>query len=189
MDRLTETVHRILGSQLRAGDVAVDATAGNGHDTLFLSETVGPKGKVYAFDVQEAAIEITRARLSSSGLENVELLRESHADLVRFLPAEHHGRVAAITFNLGYLPGSDKTATTKTQTTLVAIDAGLKLLREEGVITVLAYTGHPGGLEEADAVAERLETLDPQSFHVDIHTKTAERAPRLFVVTRRANLG
>ena len=48
--------HRVAESVLREGDLAVDATAGNGHDTVFLAQAVGETGKVFAIDVQAAAI-------------------------------------------------------------------------------------------------------------------------------------
>jgi len=185
IERLTERVHEILRPRLQPGDVAVDATAGNGHDTKFLAEAVGPEGRVFAFDLQRSAIEATRDRLASEALGNVTLIQENHANLAEFLPREHHGRVAAITFNLGYLPGSDKTATTDAATTRQAIEAGLSWLCPGGVMTILAYTGHPGGREETDSVENFLSTLSPRSFDVTVHDPAKERAPRLFVVIRQ----
>lgn len=188
MERLTETVHQILSHRLQAGDVAIDATAGNGLDTLFLAQTVGPKGHVYAFDVQPAALEQTRNRLEAAGLcddQTIHLLQKSHAEMRETIPAEHHGQIAAVTFNLGYLPGADKSLITQTESTRQAIEAALLLLREEGVITVIAYTGHPRGWEETETVAALLETLSEAEFSVDVTTPPREQAPRLFVVTRR----
>ena len=84
-------------------DTVVDATMGNGHDTLFLAEQVGPGGHVYAFDIQPEAVESTRKLLEEHGLsDRVTLLCRSHADLAEAVPAG----VAAVVFNLGWLPGS-----------------------------------------------------------------------------------
>ncbi|MCA9071612.1 MAG: class I SAM-dependent methyltransferase [Planctomycetaceae bacterium] len=188
MERLTERVHQILSARLNAGDVAIDATAGNGHDTLFLAQAVGPTGHVYAFDVQPVAIEQTRRRLEAAGLfddQTIHLLNQSHAELPDNIPPEHHGQIAAVTFNLGYLPGADKSLITQTESTRQAVEAALSLLREEGLLTVVAYTGHPGGAEETETVAALFQSLSQEEFSVEVTTPSKEHAPRLFVVTRR----
>jgi predicted methyltransferase len=189
MERLTEKVHQILRMHLRQGDVAIDATAGNGHDTLFLAHTVGPQGWVYAFDVQSAAIANTHERLTTAGCKNVTLFKQDHAKMATFIPREHHGRIAAVTFNLGYLPGSDKSSVTQARSTSAAMAAALSLLRAGGVLAVLAYTGHPGGLEEAEAVAELLQSVSPDEFAVEQFSTDRPQAPRLFVVIRQEKSG
>ena len=185
MERLTETVHRILSERLKPGDVVIDATAGNGHDTLFLAQTVGPSGRVHAFDLQETAIEKTRQRLESAGCKNVSLYQADHATMTSEIPAEYQGQIAAVVFNLGYLPGSDKSSITQTESTCAAITQGLAFLKPGGVMTVLAYPGHPGGLEEAQAVDRLLQALSGDEFTVRGHLSDQAHAPRLFVVTRR----
>lgn len=135
---------------LTNGSVVVDATAGKGYDTLFLAGAVGPLGKVYAFDIQEEALHTTRERLSAAGLlDRVNLLREGHQDMQKFVA----GPVDAIMFNLGYLPGSDRSIVTRPQTTVEAIASGLELLSRKGRMSVVVYTGHPGAAGEARAVA------------------------------------
>lgn len=188
MERLTETVHQLLSARLKAGDVVIDATAGNGHDTLFLAQTVGPTGRVYAFDVQPAALEQTRRRLEAAGFyehQTIHLLQQNHAEMRESVPAEHHGQIAAVMFNLGYLPGGDKSVMTQTESTRRGMEAALSLLREEGTLTVVAYTGHPGGPEETATVAEVLQSLSEAEFSVDITIPPQENAPRLFVAVRR----
>jgi predicted methyltransferase len=185
VERLTETVHSLLSERLKPGDVAVDATAGNGHDTLFLARTVGRSGRVHAFDLQEMAIEKTRQRLASAGCENVVFHQADHATMASEIPAEHQGRIAAVVFNLGYLPGSDKKSITQTHSTCAAITQGLEFLKPGGMMTVLAYPGHPGGLEEAQAVERLLQTLPADEFTVQRHLSDQGQGPRLFVVTRR----
>jgi predicted methyltransferase len=185
MERLTEKVHQILLPRLHPGDVAIDATAGNGHDTLFLAQSVGPMGFVYAFDVQSLAIEQTQQRLQSGGWNNVKLLHRDHAELADEIAAEHRGRIAAVTFNLGYLPGSDKSQRTQAAGTCQALAAALPMLRAGGIITVLAYIGHRGGLEEALAVDELLQCLSNEEFVVERITSDHPQSPRLFVVLRQ----
>jgi 16S rRNA C1402 N4-methylase RsmH len=181
MTRLTEVAHAAVRPVLAPGDCAIDATAGNGHDTRFLSERVGPSGRVFGFDVQPEALVRTTAALGQVG--NVTLLQRDHAEMRDAIPQEFHGRVAAVMFNLGYLPGGDHAITTRATSTLTARSAALELLQPGGVLTVLAYTGHSGGSEEAKVVANLLSEL-PAAFQVreERSEKDGPAAPRLFVV-------
>ena len=121
--RLTEIAQQRVADVLSEGEFAVDATAGNGHDTAFLAARVGPTGRIFAFDVQPEAVAATRARLAEYGLRNVTLFQKSHAELESMLPHDVAGHVGAVMFNLGYLPGGDHAVVTETQSTLAAIDA------------------------------------------------------------------
>ncbi|MFP6892548.1 MAG: class I SAM-dependent methyltransferase [Opitutales bacterium] len=157
--RLVDRAHELLGEALSEGDIAIDATAGNGHDVAFLAEQVGSSGKVYAFDLQKDAIEATAKLLAEKGLVNVDLHQCGHERMDDRIPTEILGQVAAVTFNLGYLPGGDKSVVTQTATTRLALRAAMGLLRPDGLLVVVAYRGHPGGPEECDAVVEELSSL------------------------------
>ena len=149
--------HSLLQSALRPGDRALDATAGNGHDTLLLAQCVGESGSVYAFDVQESALAATRSRLQQAGLlPRVTLIADSHVNM------QHHiapGLQAAV-FNLGYLPGNNKTVTTHASSTLAALEQMLDLLRPGGIVVLVVYYAHPGGNEESNAVLNWVQALD-----------------------------
>jgi predicted methyltransferase len=150
---LTQLAQQRIAAVVRDGDYAVDATVGNGHDTLFLARQVGSSGHVWGFDLQAAALDATRHRLMEHGLsERVTLIRDGHQHLAKHLPAAARGQLAAAMFNLGYLPGSDKRITTAPESTLTALGAARDQLRRGGLLSVLAYRGHCGGQEEADAV-------------------------------------
>ena len=187
MPPLTEQAHVILRRAIRAGDTAIDATAGNGHDTTFLARQVGPTGAVFAFDVQPAALDRTRDRLDAEGLTNVTLLYRDHAEMSEVIPERHHGQVAAVMFNLGYHPGGDAIVTTRGDRTVTAITAALKLLRPQGVLTVIAYVGHAGGLDEAAAVERLLREQTRTEFTVQLPDTGSATAtsPRLFAVTKQ----
>jgi predicted methyltransferase len=157
--RLVDRAHELLGEALSEGDIAIDATAGNGHDVAFLAEQVGRSGMVYAFDLQKAAIEATTRLLAEKGFGNVELHQCGHERMDDRLPAEVLGQVTAVTFNLGYLPGGDKSVVTQTRTTCLALRTAMALLRPGGLLLVVAYRGHPGGSEECVAVREELSSL------------------------------
>ncbi|RKP53881.1 methyltransferase domain-containing protein [Cohnella endophytica] len=147
------------------GDIAVDATAGNGSDTLFLARTVGPKGTVFAFDIQAEALESTRRRLESEAMQEelatVALVREGHENMSEAIPVERHGRIAAVMFNLGYLPGAESDVITHPASTLAALESALRMLRPGGIVTVVVYPGHEGGQTEADAVSSWAEAVSP----------------------------
>ena len=182
MKLLTDLAHESVERVLRRGETAVDATMGNGHDTAFLAKTVGSNGTVIAFDLQSPAIAATAHRLSQLELQNVRLVQRCHSKLAEEVPAELHGRLGAVMFNLGYLPTGDKSLVTQTSTTLQAIQTSLSLLREGGMLTVIAYRAHPGGMHETDAVAESLASL-PSTFQVTCESPKRPGAPRLFIVT------
>lgn len=183
--RLTQLAHEIVRTRLRAGDFAVDATAGNGRDTAFLASAVGPDGRVVAFDLQEVALRRTADRLRELGLRNVELMRVDHAELGDRLLPEMCGRLGAVMFNLGYLPGGDHGVTTRPSSTIPALRDALERLRRGGVVTVLAYPGHGGGAEETAAVEAFLRELPPDTWELG-KTETGQEVtcPRLFWAIR-----
>ncbi|HML56560.1 MAG TPA: class I SAM-dependent methyltransferase [Solidesulfovibrio magneticus] len=147
-------LQHILAEAVRPGDLAVDATVGNGHDTALLARLVGPSGLVYGFDVQAEAIASAERLLAAAGLaERVRLHALGHERLADVLPEADRGRAAAVVFNLGYLPGGDETRVTRPQTTLAALEASREILAPGGVIALACYGGHAGGAEETQAVA------------------------------------
>jgi|TARA_B100001094_G_scaffold194330_1_gene188197 predicted methyltransferase len=157
--RLVDRAHELLAEALSEGDLAIDATAGNGHDVAFLAEQVGRSGMVYAFDLQKDAIEATAELLTEKALENVELHQCGHERMNERLPSESMGKFGAVTFNLGYLPGGDKSVITQTKTTRMALRLSLDLLSPGGLLVVVAYRGHSGGSEECNGVVEELSSL------------------------------
>ncbi len=165
LPKATEMSHQLVAKRLRKRQVAIDATAGNGYDTAFLAEKVGPDGTVIAVDVQADAIESTRKRLEEVDmLKQTTLVEDSHENIAAIVPKEHHGKVRAIMFNLGYLPGSDKAIKTNWNSSIVAIRAGLELLAPGGIMTICAYPGHPEGAEEANALERFGKWLDPYDY-------------------------
>lgn len=185
--RLTEQAHEIMNLVVKPGDIVIDATAGNGHDTLFLAELVGEHGTVFAFDVQADALQRTADRLSKGNHTNATLLQHDHAEMNQYIPEEHHGHIAAAMFNLGYLPGGDRSMVTKAESSLTAIRASLKFIRPGGIVTVLAYPGHSGGDDETKSVRRLINDLSVTDFETSVRTSAtaSETAPLLFVIERR----
>ena len=164
--RVLPYTKQLLESVIETGDCVVDMTAGNGHDTQFLAECVGPEGRVLAFDVQAQAIEESTRRLDEAGmLERVDLYHESHIHVGARLSDERRP-VRAGVFNLGYLPGSDKSITTTGEETLEALDALLPVLAPGGLVVLVVYHGHLEGKRERDAVLDYVTALDQQGYAV-----------------------
>lgn len=188
MKTLTQQAHEWIESKIGPGDIVVDATSGNGHDTQFLAMQVGKQGTVFAFDIQPAALEKTSAKLAEHDLTNVRPLLASHSHMLELIPAEFHGQIAAIMFNLGYLPGGDKSIVTRQETTKEALQQALLLLKPGGVLSVLAYVGHPGGQSESREVQDFFEQSSSQIRLIqapDLEEKSL--SPRLFLAERHGS--
>jgi predicted methyltransferase len=172
----------LLDEALYGGAVAVDGTMGGGGDTLFLCERVGEAGRVYAFDVQEGAVIRTRDKLAEAGLAARAALHcAGHERIPEFVKEP----VDAAVFNLGWLPGGDKSVTTRVETTIAALDGCLALVKPRGIITVCAYPGHPEGEAELRAVNAWASAL-PDNFQAMFRAflNPARPAPALFAVQR-----
>jgi glycine oxidase len=186
---LTDLAHRIVRRALKHGDTAIDATAGNGFDTVFLSQCVGDTGTVYSIDLQPLAIERTREKLQTAGKLGVTLIHGDHAVMLAQLH-QRGVRASAIMFNLGYLPGAAKTLRTLPQTTVAALEIAVALLNPGGVLTAIAYRGHDGGQAEFAAVSSALNTLEQPSHQVEIieSDETNPTSPVLFLVRSRKSV-
>lgn len=154
---------RVFLDRVRLGDLVVDATLGTGQDCEQLCRLVGDEGRVYGFDVQIDALNRTRERLKTAGLLNrAELILSGHENMKDFVPQGI--RLAA--FNLGWLPGSDKTVTTRVETTLKAVQSALDLLAPGGLLVICIYPGHEEGKREEDALLRFSSALSPKSCTV-----------------------
>lgn len=181
LPRPTELAQALLQAAIQAGDTVIDATAGHGQDTVFLAECVGPGGRVLAFDVQPQAIRSARAKVAAAGLAaRVTFHHASHARM-----AEHaaSGSVAAVMFNLGYLPGDDHQVTTTAPETLAALAVAADLLQPGGALSVVCYPGHPAGAAETVAVEAWLGTMAARGWKIVKYSLlgTLRPAPLLLV--------
>lgn len=155
--------HFLLKGRLATADAVIDATAGNGQDTLFLALHTPDNTIIRAFDIQQDALDKTQKVLEAHSLANkVKLVLDSHANMAKYCmePAD------IIMFNLGYLPGGTHTVTTITETTAEAVKAGLDLLKAGGIMTVAAYPGHPEGKRELASLQQILQNISQRSYTV-----------------------
>ena len=172
-----------LRQAVKPGDTVVDATMGNGHDTLFLAEQVGAQGRVFAFDIQEDAVKSTRKLLEEHRLaDRVTLICRSHADLAELVPRE----VSAAVFNLGWLPGGDHRITTCCASTEKAVLGALDCLKPGGIVTVCAYPGHEEGSRELEMLVRLLSELSNRAYNVLRQTflNAGAGAPECFIIQK-----
>ena len=175
----------IVRAYVRPGDIVIDATCGGGRDTLRLAQM--QPGRLFAFDLQRQAVERTRDLLAKAGFAcgdepedtivltclGHEHMKEYFRDLQPDVTSAEDGDPAcgecgfasAIVFNLGYLPGGDKSCTTLTETTLAAVRDSLDLLKTDGLLCLTMYSGHPEGAAEKQALLEFASGLDAQRWH------------------------
>lgn len=154
--------HDFLRRQVKPGAVCIDATAGRGRDTALLCRLAGPAGRVLAFDIQADAVRQTRKLLEQEGL-TAEVIQDSHANMEQYAAPE---TVDCIVFNFGRLPGGDPHIFTVAESSIAAIDAGLRLLKPGGVMSLSLYYGGANGYEERDAILAHLRTLDDRRCSV-----------------------
>lgn len=162
--QITEWCSHFIKLQVQPGDLCIDATAGNGHDTLLLSQLAGPEGRVLAFDIQKAALYSARQHLSDHHApDNVTCLLDSHSHMEQYAQPD---TVSCIVFNFGYLPSGDHKISTKSETSISAIAQGLRLLKKDGLMSLCIYSGGDSGFEERDALLKYLQTLDHKQYLV-----------------------
>ena len=161
MKKPLEMAHDFLAQVITQEDIVVDATMGNGHDTLFLAKLAK---QVYSFDIQKQALEKTSQRLQEAGLTNAELILQGHETVDQFVT-----EVKAAIFNLGYLPSADKSIITQPQTTIESLDKLCQMLIKGGRIAIMIYYGHEGGDIERDAVMDYVSQLPQEEYTATIY--------------------
>jgi len=156
--RLTDIAHSWLKESLKPGDITIDATLGNGHDALFLAQNIGEKGHVFGFDVQKNALQQSQLLLGSEPCRKT-FFHQGHEHMASTLPESIKGKARVIMFNLGWLPGSDKSLITQAKTTVSALEQSFPFLAPNGKLSVMVYPGHEGGDHEAAMVMQWLENV------------------------------
>lgn len=176
----------IFKAYIRDGDVVLDATTGNGNDTLDLSILVGNTGKVYGFDVQDIAIDNTKKLLTKNNqLDNVILINDNHVNIDKYIDEP----LDLAVYNLGYLPKGDKDLKTDARSTVTSVSKALSLLKENGILIITSYVGHPGGLEEKEALEKMLNSLNQKEYNVlKNEFINQQNHPPLLYIVEKANI-
>ena len=162
--RITEWCSRFIQEQIKEGDICIDATMGNGNDTLLLSSLCGETGTVLAFDIQPAALTKTKALLQKEKApDNYTLLLDSHENMGNYASCDC---VSCIVFNFGYLPGGDHALSTSPSSSIAALNTSLRLLKKGGLLSLCVYSGGDSGFQERDAILNWLAALPPRKYLV-----------------------
>lgn len=179
----TQTALLFVKEYLIPGSTVVDATCGNGHDTLALAEMGA--GKIYGFDIQQEAIERTEELLRSRNIDmaSVHLINDSHGNMSRYIKEN----IQVAVFNLGYLPSASKEVVTQTESTLAAVRESMELLNKDGLICISMYSGHAGGTEEKEALLDFASALDEKVWHAAYINMRNQRnnPPEILLITKK----
>ena len=179
---LLEVEKSLVTPHIVSGGTAVDFTMGNGHDTLCLSKAVGEDGTVFAFDIQQQALDSTEKLLCENNISNVKLILDSHANVKNYVSEP----ICVGMFNLGYLPGGDKSITTKHESSIAAIIAGTELLAPNGALLIAVYPGHAEGTIEGNAVRELLSSYDRKKLCCsEFHIVNSPSSPFFYLVEKK----
>lgn len=175
-----DLAHRYWSALLSPEDIAIDATCGNGHDAVFLA-SLGVK--LYALDIQKEALDEARRKMEAMGVSSrVSLIKGCHS---RFPEEIAPGSVKLIVYNLGYLPGGDKSVTTEVPTTLKSVQRAAELLTPGGVISITCYPGHPEGKNEEEQLLLFAQALDPKRWSCCRHQwVNRKNSPSLLLIQR-----
>lgn len=162
--RITDWCHTMIQSLAKKEGSYIDATMGNGNDTLFLAQLAGEGGQVLAFDVQQGALDKTKQLLIEHGMEEkAKLVLDGHEHMDQYAQEES---ADVICFNFGYLPGGDHNIATKAETSIEAVGKGLKILKRRGVMSLCIYSGGDTGFEEKETLLGFLKQLSPREYIV-----------------------
>lgn len=149
--------------KVKYGSVVVDATVGNGNDTIFLSKLIGSQGKLFGFDIQATAINNTKFKLEELKNEDqVILINDGHENISKYVSEN----IDFALFNLGYLPGGDHNIITQPDTTIKAIKSIIDRLNRGGAIVIVSYIRHEGGRLEFETIYDYLNKLNQKEFNV-----------------------
>ena len=197
--KTTSLAMHIVSEYIQPGDTVVDCTMGNGYDTFSLAEAAGctgvaeKRGSVYAFDIQQDALDATSSYLAQNGISDpdqsgIHLIKASHADIDRCL-SDVKEEITAFVFNLGFMPGRDKTIMTTAETSLPAIKKAINMVKKDGIVSVMAYTGHKEGEIECEIISDFLKTLPSKKYHVAYINMINQKktAPSLFLITPKVS--
>ena len=182
-DNAVKASHILLGEYLKDGMDVLDMTMGNGQDCFFMLEKIGQKGLLYAFDIQKEALENTKKILNDFSSDNYSLILDSHENCDKYVM---DNSIDAVIFNLGYLPCGNKEIYTRPETTLIALEKSLRLLKRCGVIFLVSYIMHDQGKEHAK-IMEYIGLLEQRAYNVFVlqYANQKNDPPVLTVIEKR----
>ncbi|GAA0465080.1 class I SAM-dependent methyltransferase [Alkalibacillus silvisoli] len=187
MKQIIPYAHQLLYDSVKQSEVVVDATLGNGHDSLMLSELVGRDGHIFAFDVQKQALEQAQQLFNQHDVQHVTTILQGHEHAYEELNKRDIKNIGGVIFNLGFLPGSDQSITTTANTTIQAIEGLLKLLKKERLIVIVIYPGHETGQIEKDELLNYLKNKPAKEVDIVKYqmVNRSEKAPFVVAIYKK----
>ena len=179
-----DLAHTYWKNHLTPSAHVIDATCGNGHDSLFIAQCLNG-GSLYCLDIQKTAIESTKnlleKKLPAGNSCSIHFFNQSHETFPKEIPP-----CDLIIYNLGYLPGGNKTQTTGTSSTIQSFHNSIQLIKHKGLISITCYPGHAEGALEQEALLSIARSLSPQDYLVCHHTfENRKAAPSLLLVFKK----
>ncbi len=184
---ISDLSHLFIQNLTDGSGIYIDATAGNGYDTLFIAKMLKKDGFLYSFDISEKAIINTKKLLKENNInsDNIKIINDSHENTDKYITDK---KIKAAMFNLGYLPNSDKNTITKAKSTIYAIEMILNMLADKGVVTICSYVGHDGGEEDRE-VRGYLLSLDKKAYEISVMEMMGRTgAPVLYLIIKKERM-
>lgn len=180
-----EFSHWLFNNYLENKNILVDATCGNGKDTLFLANKIDSNGKLYAFDIQKEAINNTKKKIEEKELNiNIDYINDGHENIDKYV----NKKIDGIIYNLGFLPGSKKEVKTEKETTITSLNISLDILAKGGLIVIVIYSEHEGGSEEKAAVLNFARGLNYKKYNVlHYHFINQKKNPPEVIAIKKRN--
>jgi len=183
---LTQLSHILLKSLTNGSGIYIDATAGNGYDTLFIAKMLKQNGSLFSFDISYQAVGNTKKLLEENNISinNVNIINDSHENIDKYIG---QNKIKAAIFNLGYRPHSDKTVKTMPASTILALGKILYRLECGGAVIICSYTGHDGG-EEDEQVFKYLCGMENKTYEISkTEMISRKHSPVLYLIIKKGN--
>lgn len=182
MKRIIPFAHDLVKDYISKGSIVIDATCGNGNDSLYIAQLLYNTGHLYCFDIQQKAIDNTNHLLSSNNFNNFTMIKDSHVNFNKYIEKD----VQLIIYNLGYLPNDNKKITTKFDTTIQSLKVGLEILIQNGIIILVIYPGHTEGAIEADEIEKFVSNLTVKKYDViKYKILNADKSPYVIAIKKK----
>lgn len=180
LQHTTELALHVCSAYIEKEDIAIDCTCGNGHDTLWLAKRCK---EVYSFDIQKSALESAEALMAENMINNVRFIEDSHERIKDYVCCNPK----IIVFNLGFLPGGDKSITTNRESSLNAIKDALDILAVDGILSITMYPGHEEGALEQEIILDWARQLNAKEYHAVFANmlNQSNRAPQVLWITKK----
>lgn len=188
LNNVLELINIRINEVVKSDSIVLDATLGNGNDTYKLLNILDSNGKLYGFDIQKEALNNTRQKIEkikNLASKDYRLILDSHENLDRYI----NYKLDYVIYNLGYLPGGDKSITTLAESTIKSVKKSMDLLNNNGLINIVVYHGHAQGKDEKRSIEAFLKEINQDKYHILKHEFINQKnnPPILYEIEKKNN--